>query len=201
MSGTVTIRPAGPGQQEVASLIDSHGLSPHHLQQLLGGYRSGGELGVIDHIGPDRRFAAAQVSSISFSTENEEQELQRLVFNSQDKFATLTQDLVMMRFLDMQERERGVEEPRNYIDGVRDIFRHFLPDQEFVDVRIPDNFSGLPEIVVRSSGIEHDINQLSSGQREILMTYTHLEKLRPTGSISCSTSPSCISIPLCSAAS
>lgn len=89
----------------------------------------------------------------------------------------------MMRFLDMQERELEVQEPKKYVEGVREIFRHFLPDQEFVDVRIPSNFSGLPEIIVRSRGVEHDINQLSSGQREILMTYTHLERLRPSASI------------------
>jgi predicted ATPase len=88
-----------------------------------------------------------------------------------------------MRFLDMQERESRVQELKQYIEGVREIFRHFLPDQEFVGVRIPESFSGIPQITVRSRGVEHDINQLSSGQREILMTYTHLEKLWPTGSI------------------
>jgi predicted ATPase len=183
LTGTVVVVREGAKQRETAKLISSHDIGPGYLKELLGRYRSGLELGVIYHIGPDRRFSATQVTNISFSAENEEQELQRLVFNSPEKFSTLTQDLVMMRFLDMQEHEDGVDDPHEYISGVREIFEHFLPDEEFVDVRIPPNFSGLPQILVRSSGVEHDINQLSSGQREILMTYTHLEKLRPTASI------------------
>ena len=167
---------------EVAQLVSSgNGNSDASYLQLLGGYRTGGVLGMIDHIDPDRRFTASQVTNISFSDQEEEQELNTLVLNTTDKFASLTQDLVRMSFIDMQEQTKGEEEPHQYIDGVRQIFQHFLPEQEFVDVDLP--IRGLPRITVRSSGVEHDINQLSSGQREILMTYTHLEKLRPTGSI------------------
>lgn len=190
LTGTVTVTSnQALGQQETAQLFygtdPSHDYDPNlgYLQQLLGGYRSGGQLGVIDHIGPDRRFAGGQVMNINLSPENEETELQRLVLNSDEKFTTLTQDLVMMHLLDMQEREDGVENPRDYIDGVREIFRHFLPDQAFVGVRMLPSLNGPPQIMVRSGGVEHDVNRLSSGQREILMTYTHLEKLRPTGSI------------------
>lgn len=192
LNGTVVVRRADPNQQETAqydyagsNLTDPYGPDSdfQYLQRMLGGYRTGGELGMIDHIGPDRRFSAAQVASINLSLENEETELQRLVFNSEDKFATLNQDLVMMHLRDMQERQDDAVDLRNYIDGVREIFRHFLPEQEFLGVRIPPNLSGIPQILVRSGGVEHDVNQLSSGQREILMTYTHLEKMRPTGSV------------------
>jgi predicted ATPase len=184
LSGTVTVRTnPDAGQREYAQLVGSGygNMDAQYLQQLLGGYRTGGVLGMIDHIGPDRRFTASQVTNISFSDQEEEQELQRLILNTTDKFASLTQDLVRMSFIDMQEQTKGVEEPHEYIEGVRQIFQHFLPEQEFVDVDLP--IRGMPQITVRSSGVEHDINQLSSGQREILMTYTHLEKLQPTGSV------------------
>lgn len=184
LTGTVTVSlNQTPGQQETAQLFYGPDPGLNYLQRLLGGYRSGGMLGVIDHIGPDRRFAGGQVMSINLTPDNEETELQRLVLNSEEKFATLTQDLVMMHLRDMQERQDGMENPHNYIDGVREIFRHFLPDQEFVGVHMPPSLNGPPQILVRSGGVKHDVNRLSSGQREILMTYTHLEKLRPTGSI------------------
>jgi predicted ATPase len=184
LRGTVTVRSTGnTGQSESAFLASSgnENTDGAYLTSLLGGYRTGGDIGMIDHIGPDRRFTPSQVTNISFSDQEEEQELQRLVLNTTDKFASLTQDLVRMRFIDMQEQSEGVEEPYRYIEGVRQIFQHFLPDQELVEVKLP--IRGLPRITVMSSGVEHDINQLSSGQREILMTYTHLEKLRPTGSV------------------
>ena len=184
LSGTVTVSVnPNPGQPEVAQSVSSGngGSDAPYLQQLLGGYRTGGMLGMIDHIGPDRRFTASRVASISFSDEEEEVELKRLILNSADKFESLTQDLVRMSYIDMREQTKGVEDPHEYIEGVRQIFEHFLPEQEFVDVDLPER--GMPRIIVRSSGVEHDISQLSSGQREILMTYTHLEKLRPSGSV------------------
>jgi hypothetical protein len=184
LSGRVYIQaPAAPGQPETFT-VDGGFPGYAHLRQLLGErYLTGGPLGLLDHIGPDRRFTPTQIGGINFSLDYQEAELQALVFNSEAKFANLAQDLIMMRLLDMQERERNHPNPHNYIEGVRDIFRHFLPDKEFLDVDIPEGFSGPPRLLVRSGGVEHTINQLSSGQREILMTYTHLEKLRPTGSI------------------
>ena len=192
LSGTVVVRTSEYDQQESAQYdyettnpSDPYGPGSDliYLQRLLGGYRTGSELGMIDHIGPDRRFSTTQVANINLSLDNEEVELQRLVFNSEDKFATLNEDLVMMHFQDLQEREDNKADLHNYIAGVREIFHHFLPQQSFLGVRFASGFSGAPQIQVRSGGVEHDINQLSSGQREILMTYTHLEKMRPTGSV------------------
>jgi len=183
LQGSVLIRAAAPNQPESA-IVDSTYPDHPYLQRLFGaGYRGGGELGVMDHIGPDRRFGASQVASINLSIEHAESDLEGLVLNSSAKFTNLTQDLVMMRLLDMQEREQNEPNPHHYIDRVREIFRHFLPDKELLDVKIPPGLSGPPRVLVRSGGVEHEINHLSSGQREILMTYTHLEKLGPIGSI------------------
>ena len=147
LSGSVTVTVnAQAGQREYAQLVSSGNgnLDAPYLQQLLGGYRSGGVLGMVDHIGPDRRFTASQVANISFSDQEEEQELQRLILNTMDKFASLTQDLVRMSFIDMQELAKNVEEPHKYIEGVRQIFQHFLPEQEFVDVKaLPPSCSPL----------------------------------------------------------
>lgn len=182
LDATVSVSAVPSGQSERVTSIS--GVDVQYLQNLFGvKYGDESLLGVVDHIGADRRFASNQVASINFSDEYAETELQRLVANSVDKFQNLTQDLVMMRMLDMDERERQVDTPSNYIESVRDIFRHFLPDREFLGVDMPPAFRGPPRVLVGSGGVTHDINQLSSGQREILMTYTHLEKLRPTGSI------------------
>lgn len=188
LTQTITIRPQGVPYAGATAPEAAYTSGPQidypYLKLLLGErYHEGSGLGVVDHIGSDRRFAAAQVGSINLSPNYAERELQTLVVNSVDKFANLSTDLVHMHLLDMQERVYGQPEPHRYIEGVRDIFRHFLPDKELLDVNIPPGLASPPRILVRSGGVEHDINQLSSGQREILMTYTHLEKLRPTGSI------------------
>ena len=183
LRAVVRVAAATATQRERAVPEDANG-DLQYLRLLLGGaYSRHGTLGVLDHIGPDRRFNPTQVGSISFSNAHAENELQRLVLLSHDKFSGLAEDLVWMHVVDLQEQSKGTVPAHNYIEGVREIFRHFLPDKEFLGVEIPVDLSGPPQIRVHAGGIEHDINQLSSGQREILMTYTHLEKLRPSSSI------------------
>ena len=183
LKSSVIIRPPTmPDQVESVSVTgDTDYL---YLRRLLGeSYTSGGTLGVIDHIGSYRQFADSAVTSIDFSLEIQERELQSLVVNAAGKFANLSQQLVLMHLLDIVEQHNQTENPHFYINGVREIFHHFLPDTELLDIDIPTDFSHAPGVLVRNGGVTHSINQLSSGQKEILMTYTHLEKLRPAGSI------------------
>lgn len=152
LSGRVFIQAAVSSGQPETFTADGVFAGYAHLRQLLGErYLAGGPLGLLDHIGPDRRFTPTQIGSINFSLDYQEAELQALVFNSEAKFANLAQDLIMMRLLDMQERERNHPNPHNYIEGVRDIFRHFLPDKEFLDVDIPEGFSGPPSTTTLGS--------------------------------------------------
>ncbi len=155
------------------------------LQELFRGHSvTGAPIGLLDHIPPDRSFSRAATEAVSFAHyEHRRREFHGLVAESEAKFHDLLGDLVRMYFLDMHERERRVPEPHNYMDRVRDIFRYFLPDKEFLGVEFSEGLDSPPEIRVRSGGVAHDIRQLSSGEREILMTYTHLEKLQLTGSV------------------
>ncbi len=155
------------------------------LQELFRGHSvTGAPIGLLDHIPPDRSFSRAATDAVSFAHyEHRRREFHGLVAESEAKFHDLLGDLVRMYFLDMHERERRVPEPHNYMDRVRDIFRYFLPDKEFLGVEFSEGLDSPPEIRVRSGGVAHDIRQLSSGEREILMTYTHLEKLQLTGSV------------------
>lgn len=183
LQGTVEIvrLPSGPAEQASFTLGSVDG---GYLQRLLSHIDPDAVgTGVIDYIPPDRKFSVNPVVSLSFGPGSVEADLQRLVVNASDKFGSLTQDLVMMRLIDSLEAEAGVSSPALYIDGIREIFHHFLPDKEFLDIEISRNFSELPRLLVRSHGAIHDINLLSSGEREILMTYAHLEKLRLTDSI------------------
>lgn len=183
LGATVTLR-RGELAESVDTSFENKGGDREPLRRLFSeGFRKESGLSVVDHIGPDRSFAQTQVGSINFSPDSTETELRGLVAQSKTKFQNLRQDLVMMHLVDLQAKDRGDANPVYYIDGVREIFSHFLPEYEFIGVEIPVGFSGPPKILVRSGGVEHDINLLSSGQREVLMTYTHLERLRPTGSI------------------
>jgi predicted ATPase len=180
LQGRVIIRQSTPSRE--AATIDQSQTDNQYLQVLFGsGYRSESGIGVIDHIGPDRRIGESLVSGINFSIERVESDYRRLVVASHEKFLETYQDIALMDYLDKSSHQTDVSQPKNYIEGVRSIFSHFLPTLEFMGV-FPSAASGI-KIQVRSRGTEHEIYGLSSGQREILMTYVHLEKLRPTGSI------------------
>ncbi len=154
------------------------------LKELFGGHSPSGELiAAIDHIPPDRSFPTDVPGEVSFSFESRRAELLGLVAESETKFEGLLSDLVRMRLLDMQDYERGGTDPHRRMETVREIFRYFLPDKEFLGVEFTGDLTRPPQIRVRSSRVEHDIQRLSSGEREILMTYTHLEKLGHRGSV------------------
>ncbi len=152
------------------------------LQDLFGSFPLRGDVvSVIDHIPPDRSFSMDTPRDITFSFEHRRAQLQGLVAESETKFDGLLSDLVRMRLIDMQQR--GRRDRRRYMERVGDIFRHFLPNKEFLGVEFPEELDRPPSILVRSGRQTHDIRRLSSGEREILMTYMYLEKLAHQGSV------------------
>lgn len=158
----VTIpRPYAPGQSENAQPDYTHS-DLVYLKRLLGErYSTGGKLGVINHIGPDRRFTNTQAAGISFSIDYAESEMQKLVLNSNDKFGSLAQDILTMHMVDLQERDQGVQEPHYYIEGIRKIFRHFLPDKEFIGVKflliLADQHKSLWRVVVLNMTLTNSV--------------------------------------------
>jgi hypothetical protein len=112
---------------------------------------SGGTLGVIDHIGSYRQFGDSAVTSIDFSLDIQERELQSLVVNSAGKFANLSQQLVLMHLLDIVEQHNQTENPHFYINGVREIFHHFLPDLDLLSFLMSQNFICIPLSSAESS--------------------------------------------------
>lgn len=174
-------KPQGISNPEYTQLL--HG-DIQELKRLFGSlYTSGSEIGVFDHIGPVRTQGGGIVEGINFSRQSTENELQGLVYNSAGKFASLPNDLVRMHTVDLQQRVDNVANPHCYMERIKDIFAYFLPGTEFLGVELDPELDAPARILVRSGGVTHDISQLSSGQREILMTYTHLEKLAPRNSI------------------
>jgi energy-coupling factor transporter ATP-binding protein EcfA2 len=183
LTGRVTLSAAKPSEEERARPDTSSEDYPY-LYRLFGGhYHSQAHLGLMDHIGPERYSEMKDVTSLQFSSEQSEREMQSLLLNTRDKFSGVKSDLVMMHLIDMNERQAGVENPHNYIAGIRSIFEHFLPDRRFEGVRVPVDFSGPPQVLVKYGNIELDVSHLSSGEREILASYVHLEKMRLSSSI------------------
>lgn len=140
------------------------------------------KVGKIEHIPPDRNFSKGHVSSINFSQDFIEHDRRKMVDDTSAKFDTLKNDLLWMHFVDLQAKDKNLPLPQ-YIDGVRKIFNYFLDDVEFLGVDIDIQFRKIPQFQVKTPRGTHEIDGLSSGQKEIIMTYAIMEKRKFTNSI------------------
>lgn len=140
-------------------------------------------VGKFEHIPSDRKFGKGQISSISFSQDLIEQDRHRMFDDTSEKFTNLKSDLLWMHMVDLQASNKHIEPHPQYIQGVRKIFSHFLDGVEFDGVDLDIYLTRPANFLVKTIRGQHDIDVLSSGQREILMTYTVLEKRKFTNSI------------------
>jgi predicted ATPase len=139
------------------------------------------ELGKIDHLPPDRTFRKGALSGNPFDPNQFEQEWVRTVDDTTAKFDNLKLDLWRMDYADMAATRDQKEPHPSYIAGVAQLFEHFLKDVEFIGVE--GGLNRPPKFLVRTPRGEHDIDLLSSGQQQVLMTYAYLEKRKFTNSV------------------
>ncbi|NCO67639.1 MAG: AAA family ATPase [Nitrospirae bacterium] len=142
-------------------------------------------VGKFEHIPSDRRFGKGQISSISFSQDLIEQDRHRMFDDTSEKFTNLKSDLLWMHMVDLhlQASNKHIEPHPQYIEGVKKIFTHFLDGVEFEGVDLDVYLTRPANFIVKTPRGPHDIDALSSGQREILMTYALLEKRKFTNSV------------------
>ena len=140
-------------------------------------------IGKIEHIPSDRNFSKGNVSGISFSEELIEQDRLRMIEDTSAKYINLKNDLLWMHYADIEAEHRHEESPPKFIEGVRKIFNSFLDNVEFLDVNVDTRRPSIPKFLVGTLRGHHEIDNLSSGQKEIIMTYSILEKRKFTNSI------------------
>lgn len=132
------------------------------------------KLGKIDHIPPDRRFAKGSIPSVSFDRGSLEREWQRMVDDTTEKFATIKSDLWRMNYADMEATVRGITPHPQYMHGIQKAFQDLLGDVEFVG--ISSSVQAPPKFLIRTPRGQHEMDVLSSGQAEVLMVFSHLER-------------------------
>jgi len=164
--------------------VSHSGEDINHLQQLFSPtIFSIHAIGKFEHIPSDRRFAKGQISSISFSQDLIEQDRHRMFDDTSEKFTNFKSDLLWMHMVDLQASDKHIEPHPQYIEGVKKIFTHFLDGVEFEGVDLDVYLTRPANFIVKTTRGPHDIDALSSGQKEILMTYTLLEKRKFTNSV------------------
>jgi energy-coupling factor transporter ATP-binding protein EcfA2 len=148
------------------------------LSELLKHYDPTDEIGVMEYIPSNREISVGEVSAISLSPDILEQEKLERTASARQKFNRLKYYLAMMVIFDKMQI---TEAASKFIPEVQGFFREFFFPKEFEGVKVDRSFRW--QFPVKTPDGAHDVDFLSSGEKEILMTYTDILRMKLTGSV------------------
>lgn len=176
LEGTVGFSADMPNTRPTLSGSDTE-----FLRALFGRLEAG--LGTIEHIPADRRFSKEPMSNLSFDDNWALQSRLSRVDKTSGKFERLKWVLFQLDYMDAKALRAGETSPPQYMEGIRHIFGDFLDHKQLLGIEMSDNWAAPPRFPVRTPHGIHEIDDLSSGEKEILMTYSHLQRIKLSNSV------------------
>ncbi len=130
------------------------------------------KLGVIDYTGPDRIYNREQsIGNFNLNFEEKKNNLRNhSLYNTNHKYQNIKNE---MSNIYIKQKLTGKVENDNIIDSLKEMFAIFFDGKEFCE---PDISDGKIDFIVKlSDGTTHDINDLSSGEKELLFGYLRIK--------------------------
>ena len=145
-------------------------------------------IGVIDYHGAHRNYAREELGGINLNLDQEEERLRTTsLYNAANKYSNIKSEMAA-EFVKQSLRERhageatSAETVQPITDTLQELFATFFPGKTFPGpVPTSDGNLGFP--VQINDGSIHDINDLSSGEKEILFGYLRLRNSAPKYSV------------------
>ena len=135
-------------------------------------------VGIFDYHGSHRNYVRENVSNINLSLKShEEQQKQHTLYNYANKYTNIKTEMATEFVQDMLRREGGQTDERrrhNLENTLKELFKTFFPGKEFGGAKADQH--GNIKFPVKIGTAEHDINELSSGEKEILYGYLRLRR-------------------------
>jgi predicted ATPase len=141
-------------------------------------------LGVVEYHSASRSYERQEVGGINLDARAfEDQRRQRRLYNWQDKYRNVKTELATSYLRSIIARESGQQlAGEDLNETLIELFQTFFPDKVYEGVR--PKAGGSLEFPVRlRSGETHDIDDLSSGEKEILYGYLKLRNSAPRNSV------------------
>ena len=141
-------------------------------------------LGVIEYHSASRSYSRQPVGGIDLDVRNfEDQQRQQRLYNWQAKYQNVKTELAASYLRHIIARESGQGGSGNDLnETLKELFSTFFPDKTYEGVR-PQAHGSLEFPVRLSTGEVHDIDELSSGEKEILYGYLKLSNSTPNRSV------------------
>jgi len=136
-------------------------------------------IGAFEYHTADRNYQREQVSNIDLRLESAvQQQGQTGLYNTAQKYQNIKSQMAGSYLRELIAKAANVEYPAgaSLIESLRDLFRTFFPEKEFRGP-VPLPTGKLSFNVTTLGGFEHDINDLSSGEKEVLYGYLRLRNL------------------------
>lgn len=144
-------------------------------------------LGKFDYHGPQRSYGRENVGSINLQVEQHAQQRQQhALYHSSGKYSNVKTELASAYVRDLISKEytaaTGTEpEPASLVDTVKEMFDKFFPGKEFLGVQ--SQSKGRLSFEVKTAVGNHDLGDLSSGEKELIYGYLRLKNEAPRNSV------------------
>ena len=134
-------------------------------------------VGIVDYHGPQRHFSRESIGGVNLSLKTQEEgQKQSVLYNYAAKYANIKTQMATEYVLYALRQEGGnksLQGRQLLSETLTELFHRFFPGKKFQGVTA--NEEGELEFAVTVPGGEkHDINELSSGEKEILFGYLRL---------------------------
>ena len=155
------------------------------LLELVFAVYSPAEIGIIDYHGPTRTYGRERIGGIQLTLRDASSQMaQHALYNTAGKYANVKTEMAQSYVSELIAEKAGTEvnQHTSLKRTLDELFTSFFPGKTFLGtVPKPD---GALEFPVRlENGREHDINELSSGEKEVLLGYLRLRNSAPKNSI------------------
>ncbi len=143
-------------------------------------------LGIVDYHGPNRTFGRENLQNINLTIQQAYEDRLRdsALYNYNNKYNNLKTEIASayIRHLLAKESDPNARRDDSLTENLKELFTTFFPGKQFLGPR-PTNDGRLSFPVKVASGHEHDIDDLSSGEKEVLYGYLRLHNAAPRNSV------------------
>lgn len=143
------------------------------------------ELGVIDYHGAQRHYNREKVQNLNISLEEtNRQGGANSLYNYANKYNNVKSEMAAAYVKEMLAEKAGIPiaSQSTLTETLKELFKTFFPHKEFLGP-VPTGAGGLSFPVRTPTGSEHDLDDLSAGEKEILYGYLRIRNSAPRFSI------------------
>lgn len=167
------------------SLVEGARTLQSRLLELVFSQYDSQNIGIIDYHGANRNYGREQVGGINLNIESSEERMrQHALYNYVNKYANLKSEMAgsYVRHLLSKQANSSTSDDQSLVDTLKELFATFFPGKEFLGPQ-PTQDGRLLFPVRIANGAQHDIDELSSGEKEVLYGYLRLRNAAPQHSV------------------